>query len=201
LQVAFVQLFGDGVALSKSTKREGLLQPYSYPRHTLLMDGLRAGFGLSITFGPLLFLTISRPLTIVLWGLGLIFLWFGCRLIAQCMISIVPADDGLSINGFRRWFFGWRDLTGLKLAYYAPFRRREAGWYRLTLVGKERAVRLDSTLDGFDDLLRSALAAAAGAKLAFDPSTRENLAAWAHRDDVPSTDGGDGALPSRTLPK
>lgn len=199
--MVFVQLFGDGVALSESTKREGLLQPYRYPRHTLLMDGLRACFGLSITFGPLLLLTISRPLTIVLWGLGLIFLWFGCRLIAQCMILIVPADDGLSINGFRRWFFGWKDLTGLKLAYYAPFRRRHAGWYRLTLVGKEGAVRLDSTLDGFDDLLKSASAAAASAELTFDPSTRENLAAWAYRDDVPSTDGRDDALTPRKLPK
>ncbi|MGI9493287.1 MAG: hypothetical protein ACR2QF_12890, partial [Geminicoccaceae bacterium] len=94
----------------------------------------------------------------------------------------MPSDEGLSINGFHCWLFEWKDLTRLKLAYYAPIRRRHAGWYRLTLIGKKGTVRLDSTLDGFDDLLKSALAAATRAKLAFDPSTRENLAAWAQQD-------------------
>lgn len=154
----------------------------------LLLDGLRAGIGILMTFGPLVFLTVGRPLAIVLGGVGLIFLWFGGRVLAQCAFSITPSANGLSARGLRRRFLGWKDLSGLKLAYYAPMRRRRAGWYQLTLIGKEGAVRLDSTLDGFDDLLRSALDAATHAGLVFDPSTRENLAAWAHHDGFSRAD-------------
>lgn len=123
--------------------------------------------------------------------MGLLFLWFGFRLFAQYMMSIVPSADGLSIEGFRSWFFGWKDLKTLKLAYYAPTRRRDAGWYRLTLKGQEGTVRLDSTLDGFDHLLRSALKAATGAELVLDPSTRENLSAWSHKENCSLTERGD----------
>lgn len=167
------------------------LKPYRYPRRMLLFDGLRAGVGILITLGPLLFLTVSRSLAMALGVVGLIFLWFGFRVLAQCMVSIVPSADGLSIRGLRQRFLGWEDLKGLKLAYYAPIRRRNAGWYQLTLMGKEGAIKLDSTMDGFDDLLRSALAAATHANLVYDPSTRENLAAWVHQDDCSRTEGGE----------
>ncbi len=130
----------------------------------------------------------------ILWVLGLLFLWFGVRLFAQYMMSIVPSADGFSIRGLRSWFFDWGDLERLKLAYYAPIRRRHAGWYRLTLGGHEGTVRLDSTMDGFDDLLRSALKAAAAAKLILDPSTRENVSAWASQDSCSISEGVDMTL-------
>ena len=155
-----------------------MVRRYRYPAQTLLIDGLRACFGLSITFGPLFFLAVSRPLAVVLLGLGFVFLWFGCQLFAQSMMSISPRADGLAISGLRNWSFAWRDLSTLKLAYYAPIRRQHEGWYRLTLIGTKGKLRFDSTLEGFHDLLQSAVTAAAQAKLEFDPSTRENLSAW-----------------------
>lgn len=169
------------------------MQSYRYPWRLLAFDGLRAAFGIAITFGPLLFLAVSRPLAIVLGALGLLFLWFGIRVLAQCVLSIMPSADGFSISGLQRRYFAWKDLKGLRLAYYAPMRRQNNGWYQLTLMGKEGAVRLDSTLDGFDDLLRSASDAATQAKLTLDPPTRENLAAL-----VPLS-GGSPAKGSETI--
>ncbi len=150
----------------------------------LFLDGLRAGFGMLITFGPVFFLAVGWPLAMVLGVVGFIFLWFGLRTLAQCVVSIVPSADGIRSRGLRQRFLAWEDLQRLKLSYYAPIRRRHTGWFQLTLKGTNGSIRLDSTLNGFDDLLQAALAAASRADLAFDPSTRENLAAWAHRQNV-----------------
>lgn len=151
---------------------------YRYPPRVLFLDGLRACGGISITVGPLVFLMVGWPLALALGSVGLIFLWFGLRVLAQCLFSIVSTGDGLSSRGIWPHFLAWEDLSDLKLAYYAPMRRRHAGWYQLTLSGVNGSIRLESTLNGFDELLRLALAAAARADLAFDPSTRDNLSAW-----------------------
>jgi len=157
---------------------------YRYPPEALFLDGLRASFGLIIAFGPLIFLDVGRPLAVVLGGVGLVFLWFGFRVLAQCVVSITLSKDGLMCRGMGRSFLAWEDLTGLSLAYYAPMRRRQAGWYQLTLSGASRSIRLESTLDGFDEVLRLARLAADRAELVLDPSTRDNLAARAKQDRI-----------------
>jgi hypothetical protein len=137
---------------------------------------------LLICFGPLFFLTVVPLLAIVLVSSGLIFLWFSGRVLAQCLQSITLTTDGLSSRGLRQTRLAWTGLTGFRLAYYASLRRRSAGWYQLILVGEGNALRLESTLEGFDLVLQSALDAARRADLALDPSTRDNLAAWADRE-------------------
>jgi hypothetical protein len=159
-----------------------------------MADGLRAGIGLLMSLGPLVFLTVGRPLAIVLGGIGMVFLLFGFRVLGQCVFSITATTDGLSSGGLRRRNLDWQELLGLKLAYYAPLKRRDAGWYQLKLIGERDVIRVDSTLDGFDDLMRAALEAAAGAGLVFDPSTRDNLAAWVRRNGDVKTDAS-GAMP------
>lgn len=158
------------------------MQTYRYPRALLLFDGLRAGFGILTSLGPLLFLDVSRILAVVLGGVAVLFLWFSCRVLIQYSVTIVPADDGFLYRGWRRRSWHWQDLRGLKLAYYAPMRRRGAGWYQLTLTGNNQSIRLESTLSGFDQLLRSAVEAADRARLVLDVTTRENLHAWSHVD-------------------
>jgi hypothetical protein len=66
----------------------------------------------------------------------------------------------------------------MRLAYYAPRRAQQDGWLQLTLRGRSGpAIRVDSTLDGFDDVLRRATGAAARNELSLDPATQANLAA------------------------
>lgn len=154
----------------------------SYPKHLLVFDGLRAGLGIAVTAGPLLFLDVSRPLVLVFGALAVLFLWFGYRVLTQCTVTISSTSDGLLYQGWRQFFLPWRDLRGLKLAYYAPMRRRSAGWYQLTLKGNSRSLSLDSTLIGFDHILQSAIDAATDADLTFDASTSDNLQAWRNRD-------------------
>lgn len=157
------------------------MQVYRYPGPLLLIDAARASFGLLVTFGPLLTVTVGRPLAIVLGAFGTIFLWFGLRVLCQAFSSIVLSVDGIACRGWASRFLAWNDLKGLKLAYYTPMRRQHAGWYQLTLMGRRQSIRLESTLYGFDEVVHAALAAATKANLTFDPATSENLAALGHR--------------------
>ena len=66
----------------------------------------------------------------------------------------------------------------MKLAYYAPRRSRDDGWLQLTLRGAEGgAIRLESTLAGFDQVLGHASRAARANSLTLDAATHANLAA------------------------
>ena len=169
------------------------LQAYHYPRSLLLFDGLRACFGMLVSLGPLIFLDINQILAVILSMMAGLFLWFGYRVLVQYRIAIVPTDDGFLYQGWQQHNWRWQDLKGLKLAYYAPMRRRGAGWYQLILKGKDKSIRLESTLIGFDDVLRSAATAAHHKELALDVATSENLHAW-------SLESGTGARGSGLVP-
>jgi hypothetical protein len=92
----------------------------------------------------------------------------------------------------------------MKLAYYAPrawagARRRDRrhergergdgqhGWLQLTLQGTRGGpIRVESTLEGFDQVLRRAMAATTQRQLELDPTTTANLSALGLDRDGPS---------------
>ena len=144
-------------------------------------DGLRTVLGLLVTALPLMFLDVALPLSVILAGLSLLFLWFGMRLVAQWVCTIELSDDGISMRCLWRRFLQWRDIQRMRLGYYAPVRRRAEGWYQLTLEGGDRRLRFESTIDGFEHIVGMALRAADARNLTLDPATDANLAALGHR--------------------
>ncbi len=154
---------------------------YRYPLSWLLIDGSRAVLGIAVTLGPLAFLELSRPLALFLGALAALFLWFGYRVLVQSFLIITPTTEGLLHKAWRQRLFLWKDLRQLKLAYYAPMRRRNNGWYQLTIRGKQQSLSLDSTLIGFDNVLQAAIDAASDAALTLDVTTRDNIQTWTNR--------------------
>ena len=77
----------------------------------------------------------------------------------------------------------WSNLQAVKLRYFAVRRERERvrgqggrrGWMQFVLKGDGKTVRIDSRLDGFDEVLRRSAAAAASLRL--DPVTQSNFEA------------------------
>ncbi len=154
------------------------MQHYRYPATTLVSDYLRVAFGLVATAGPLLALDLARAVAVVLSGLALLFAWFGVRTALRQLSWIELSATDIALCGPIRRRLPWQQIQRLQLAYYAPRRARRDGWLQLTLRGREgSAIRVDSTLDGFDELLRRAAGAAARNQLALDPATEANLAA------------------------
>jgi hypothetical protein len=154
------------------------MERYRYPATTLIPDYLRVAFGVVITAGPLVALDLARGVAILLAGLTLLFLWFGVRTALRQFSWIELSAAEIALCGPIRRRLSWQEVRRLQLAYYAPRRARQDGWLQLTLRGPSGpAIRVDSTLDGFDDVLRRATGAAARNELPLDPATQANLAA------------------------
>jgi hypothetical protein len=150
---------------------------HHYPTTALYPDYLRVAFGLTLTAGPLLLLDLATVPAWLLGGLALLFGWFGLRTGMRQLSSIELSPEALAVHGPLRRRLAWRQLERLKLAYYAPRRARDGGWLQLTLRGAEgRPIRMESSLDGFDQVLRRAVDAAAANGLELDPTTEANLA-------------------------
>lgn len=149
-----------------------------YPVSTLYADYVRVGFGLALTAGPLLLLDLAWVVAALLATLGLLFAWFGVRTMLRHLSWVELSAEGVTLCGPIERRLSWSQLTRLKLAYYAPRRAREDGWLQLSLRGATGAtIRLDSTLSGFDQVLRRARQAARARGLPLDPTTEANLAA------------------------
>jgi hypothetical protein len=70
----------------------------------------------------------------------------------------------------------WSRLERLKLSYYSTRRDRTSGWMQLA-VGSAggRIVKVDSSLEGFYDIVERAAQAAEAAGLQLGPATLVNL--------------------------
>ena len=65
----------------------------------------------------------------------------------------------------------------MRLAYYSTSRDRKTGWMQLELGAGRTRLSLDSRLDGFDAVVRHAVAAAADRDLQLSEATAANLQA------------------------
>jgi hypothetical protein len=151
---------------------------YRYPTTTLVPDYLRVVVGLAATGGPLVALDLAGVVTGLLSGLALLFGWFGVRTVLRQLSWVELSSRDIALRGPIERRLVWEQLERLKLAYYAPRRARQEGWLQLTLgAASGPPIRLDSTLSGFDEILRRAVGVARLKQLPLDPTTQANLVA------------------------
>jgi hypothetical protein len=154
---------------------EDAVSLHRYRRSSMLLDGARAAFGMAVTLGPAAVLDVARPLAFALIALGLIFLAFAIDLAMRSFSAIELSKDGLCRSGPLPRRFAWADLTSIRLAHYGAPRPSSAGWYQLTIKGSNGALKIDSTIDGFERILAAAVRASEAGGRALDPATSENL--------------------------
>ena len=158
---------------------------YRYPVASLVPDGVRALVGLVVTGAPLAALSVAPWFGMVLGAGVVLFGVFGVLTALRVRTRVRVDDEGIGVNP-GRGRLGWSRVARVKLRYFAVRRERERkrgeggrrGWMQLVLKGDDRvAVRIDSRLDGFDDVLRRTAAAAVRRGLDLDPVTRANFEA------------------------
>ena len=149
---------------------------YRYPLKRLAGDYVRAGAGLLLTAMPLLLLSLSPLPFAILLLLAVLFTGYGVHTafchrrrinVNEEQISAEP--DGTCLN--------WRDLREVKLEYYSTRKESTAGWMQMTLRSSNKRLRIDSRLDGFQDIARYAATSAHANDLFLSRATTANLAA------------------------
>ena len=158
---------------------------YRYPVASLVPDGLRALAGLAFTGIPLVRLPVASWFGMVLGAGVVLFGVFGVMTVLRARTQVRVGDEGIETIPAFRGRVRWDCLRSVKLRYFAVRRERERkrgqgarrGWMQLVLKGEGGVVRIDSRLDGFDDVLRHVAAAAAAAAVRLDPVTRANFEA------------------------
>lgn len=147
-----------------------------YPQQTLVADYLRAASGVVLCGAPLLLLDVNRWLAaFLLAGFGL-FALFLIRTALRHQTRFVFGPDSLRAEGPAGTVVEWARLDRMKLSYFSTKRDRSDGWMQLG-VGSTggRMVKVDSSLEGFHDIVARAAEAAEATGVALSDATRANL--------------------------
>ena len=149
-----------------------------YPHPTIIADYARAGIGVLLCGAPLLLLEVNYWLAALLGAGFALFALFLVRTALRHRTRYVLGPDTLCADGPAGTLVEWARLDRMKLSYFSTKRDRSDGWMQLT-VGSTggRAVKVDSSLERFHDIVEQAAHAAGAARLPLSPATRANLKA------------------------
>ena len=161
---------------------------YRYPPRELASDYARAGFGLAVTAGPLFFLHATPVMVWVLAVFAALFAAFGARTAIRHLTIVRVGDTGIAAVGPMGVSIDWNDLGRMALSYYSTRRDRTHGWMQLSLSGRGRTLRLDSTIAGFPAIVAKAVRQAELQRLELSPATVGNLAAMGIETRAPAPD-------------
>ena len=147
-----------------------------YPPQTLWADYARAAAGVVLCGLPLVALDVNRWLAAILGAGFLLFVLFFVRTAVRQRTRFMLGPDTLCADGPRGTVVEWNRLDRLKLSYFSTKRDRTGGWMQLS-VGSAGAgtVKVDSSLDGFYDIVERAAAAAEANGVQLTPATQANL--------------------------
>lgn len=157
-----------------------------YPVSAMTGDYLRAAAGFVPSTALLATVPTGALATAILGGFAVIFGVFGLRTLYRQGTRIEVTDSELRALGPRRQVISWDTLDRLKLAYYSTRRDRRSGWMQLELGSGRTRVKLDSRIDGFDEVVRRAAAAARAHRVALSDATMANLEALGITPPYPS---------------
>jgi len=151
---------------------------FRYDTEALRADYRRAGAGLVLTGVPLAVIHDEPIAVLVVGALFALFAVYGLRTWARGKSSVALDETGITVDGPRqRRRLAWTDLSRLRLKFYSTRRDRSGGWMQLRLEGAGGPIALESTLDGFEEVVERAYRAARDNDLRFDRATRYNLLA------------------------
>ena len=166
-----------------------------YQRSALRGDYIRTGIGIAVCALGVALAWGATVVVAIFAVAGLFFLIFGLRTMVRHRTEIHLTDDGIrrsiALGGTPEggWVraLAWTDLRGLRLRYYSTRRDRSGGWMQLTLLGGQGRLSLDSTVEGFDRIVRAAAEAARNNDVALNSTTMTNMTALGVRLGPEST--------------
>ncbi|MCP5150806.1 MAG: hypothetical protein H6982_08605 [Chromatiales bacterium] len=156
-----------------------------YPPRTMIPDLARAVVGIVVCATPAVVGEFHWILRLVLLALAGLFVAYAAQALTRRATRVELGDEGLRLGPGDRPL-AWSDLSRFALAYFSVRRDGREGWMELRLAAGETQLRVDSRLEGFEELVRHAFDAARQRGLPMDPATVHNLSALGLVREVPS---------------
>lgn len=145
-------------------------------------DYVRAGLGLTLSLGPALAVPLASPVDYLLLPAAVLFLAFGMRTWQRQHSRVVVDRQGISIFRAGQVSLDWTSVRAVRLSYFSTRADRKEGWMQLTLTGEDpqrrmgrRKLRVDSSLDGFEQVAQCAAVAVRMNGLTVTLATRANF--------------------------
>ena len=148
---------------------------HRYHRGDLLRDGLRAVAGLALCAWPAAVTSPGPVWASILGAFALMFAVYGLRAVLRSVSRICLDDVGIWAKGPFPTAIRWDELASMKLGYYSTRREGRGGWMQLRLAGGGKRLRIDSSLEGFGDIVVRAARNARENGIEMAPTTEENL--------------------------
>jgi len=155
-----------------------------YPAASLRGDYVRAGLGVTLSLAPAVAVPLASPVNYLLLPAALLFMVFGLRTWQRQQSRVVIDRQGISLFRTGQVSLAWQGVRSVRLSYFSTRADRREGWMQLTLTGDDpqqsqglRKIRIDSSLDGFEQVARCAAATVRMNDLAVNTATRANFEA------------------------
>lgn len=149
-----------------------------YQKTPLLWDLLRGSLGLTVTVLPLILLDNILPvIVVILVAIAGLFLVFIARIALRHKTEIQLTQDGIMIaTPLGRKEIAWLDMTAVALSYFSTSRSGAGkGIMTLKLTAGDTIIRIDSSLDGFDTVVKQIARVCAKLPVAVSPTTVHNF--------------------------
>lgn len=153
------------------------MREFRYSFSSLLPHYLRAGGGFIIALAVILFASDTSVTIWIVGPIALLFLAFGCATVLKQMTVLQTSTEGLARLGPFNRSIRWQELQRFELRYYSIKRDRSDGWMQMTIRGKGRSISVESTIEGFSDLVAIASAAAETQGVGLSEASQTNLEA------------------------
>ncbi len=159
-------------------------EQFRYPSRAVMKDYAQAATGALIFGAPLILAGGNIYVATIFGAIVLMFVTFGWSTWRRHRSVICVTDEGIWSEGARTAALRWTDVRQIELRYFATRRgrgrsERDGGdsWMQLKLTGDRVAIRIDSSIEGFDRLARRIGRAAQEFDLGATPTTKVNFAA------------------------
>lgn len=191
------------------------MNAYQYPVKELMSDYIRAGLGVFVPFGLILFTDLLPLVFYIMAALIVLFGIYGLRTGLRQATVLTIDDVGVRQEGPLGAIFDrrirWAEMRDFRLRYYSTRRDRTGGWMQMILRSQDSKaegnvggaggdsrgpIRIDSSLPGFDDIVRQVYDAAQEHGLSIDPTSATNLVSMGMGDGDPPPRSVDPGLPS-----
>jgi len=159
---------------------------HRYPQKALYADYGRSAFGTILTGTPIVAADLTLVPGLLVGALVMLFLVYGLRTALRHLTVIDVSEIGVRELGPLGHAIPWEELREVQLRYYSTRRDRKSGWMQLKVAGRGRKIGIDSSLEGFDTVVRHVAEAAGRQRLELNEATRENLVGMGIGDRRPA---------------